>query len=336
MTIDYTKFKLLKTLEGHSNNVNSVAFSPDGTKIISGSEDGIIKIWEANSGKCIQTLKGYSSKVESVAWSPDGKYIVCGGDGRHVKIWETNSWESIKTLEINSCYAYSVAWSPDGKYIVCGESGGLKIFDANSGENIKYMSKILYRDMLILPSSNFSMNFSNFSMEKSVSWSPDSKYIVSGSYCGNLEVWNGNVKIWDVNSGICIKTIKVIGNYSKFVNSVCWSPDGKYIVIVHDEGSVYIWDVNSRKCIQNLTRCLEPARSVSWSPDGKYIVIGYSFSDSILLPGCGIRIFDANSGKKIKTLKGHSSIVSSVACSPDGKYIVSGSWDKTIRIWGVK
>lgn len=329
MTIDYTKFKLLKTLEGHSNHVNSVAFSPDGTKIISGSEDGIIKIWEANSGKCIQTLKGYSSKVESVAWSPDGKYIVCGEDGGHVKMWEANSWERIKTLEINSCYAYSVAWSPDGKYIVCGESRGLKIFDANSGEIIKNMSKILYRDMLILQSSNFSI-------EKSVSWSPDSKYIVSGSYYGNLEVWNGNVKIWDVNSGICIKTIKVIEKTHSNVRSVSWSPDGKYIVIVHEEGYVYIWDVNSRKCIQNLTRCLEHAYSVSWSPDGKYIVIGYSFSDSILLPGCGIRIFDANSGKKIKTLKGHSLIVSSVACSPDGKYIVSGSWDKTIRIWGVK
>jgi WD40 repeat protein len=76
--IDYTNFVCLKTLNGHSNYVRSVAYSPDGTKIISGSYDGTIKIWNANTGQCLKTLEGHSDRVLSVAYSPDGTKIISG------------------------------------------------------------------------------------------------------------------------------------------------------------------------------------------------------------------------------------------------------------------
>ena len=85
--IDVTKFKRLKTLEGHSHWVNSVAYSPDGTKIISGSFDGIIKIWDVNTGECLKTLEGHEYSVNSVAYSPDGTKIVSGSSDDTVKIW---------------------------------------------------------------------------------------------------------------------------------------------------------------------------------------------------------------------------------------------------------
>ena len=84
---DVSKFKCLQTLEGHSSVVNSVAYSPDGTKIISGSDDATIKIWEANTGQCLKTLKGHSDDVESVAYSPDGTKIISGSDDPTIKIW---------------------------------------------------------------------------------------------------------------------------------------------------------------------------------------------------------------------------------------------------------
>ena len=85
--IDYTNFQCLKTLEGHSNSLNSVAYSPDGTKIISGSGDKTIKIWNANTGQCLQTLEGHSGSVYSVAYSPDGTKIISGSFDYTIKIW---------------------------------------------------------------------------------------------------------------------------------------------------------------------------------------------------------------------------------------------------------
>ena len=79
--VDYTKFKCLKTLAGQSHNVYSVAYSPDGTKFISGSRDKTIKIWDANTGQCLKTLEGHSYGVESVAFSPDGTKIISGSEG---------------------------------------------------------------------------------------------------------------------------------------------------------------------------------------------------------------------------------------------------------------
>ena len=84
---DVSKFKCLKTLEGHSYGVLSVAYSPDGTKIISGSGDETVKIWDANTGECLKTLEGHSVWVFSVAYSPDGTKIVSGSLDNTVKIW---------------------------------------------------------------------------------------------------------------------------------------------------------------------------------------------------------------------------------------------------------
>ena len=84
---DVSNFKCLKTLEGHSETVFSVAYSSDGTKIISGSNDETIKIWEANTGECLKTLKGHSDWVYSVAYSPDGTKIISGSRDETIKIW---------------------------------------------------------------------------------------------------------------------------------------------------------------------------------------------------------------------------------------------------------
>ena len=84
---DVSKFKCLKTLNGHKYGVYSVAYSPDGTKIISGSWDNTIKIWDANTGQCLKTLEGHSDDLESVAYSPDGTKIISGSDDPTIKIW---------------------------------------------------------------------------------------------------------------------------------------------------------------------------------------------------------------------------------------------------------
>ena len=103
--------------------VNSVAFSPDGQRIVSGSWDQTLKIWDANTGKELQTLKGHTWWVHSVAFSPDGQRIVSGSEDKTVKIWDANNGKELQTLTGHTGAVWSVTFSPDGKRIVSSKPG---------------------------------------------------------------------------------------------------------------------------------------------------------------------------------------------------------------------
>ena len=205
----------LKTLKGHKYSVLSVAYSPDGTKIISGSLYKTVKIWDANTGKCLQTLEGHKYSVYSVAFSPDGTKIISGSWDATVKIWDANTGECLKTLWGHLNIVNSVAYSPDGTKIISGSSDKtVKIWDANTGQCLK-----------TLKGHSEGIN--------SVAYSPDGTKIISGSY-------DKTVKIWNANTGQCLKTLE---GHLLQVLSVAYSPDGKRIVSGSADKTIKIWGV---------------------------------------------------------------------------------------------
>ncbi len=107
-------------LEGHTDDVNSVVFSPDGKTLASGSDDSTIRLWNASTGEPIRTLRGHRSGVSSVAFSPDGKTIASGSDDGTIRLWDASTGEHISTLRGHWDYVYSVVFSPDGKTIASG------------------------------------------------------------------------------------------------------------------------------------------------------------------------------------------------------------------------
>ncbi|MCJ1329364.1 hypothetical protein MMC10_006043, partial [Thelotrema lepadinum] len=102
---------LLQTLEGHSDWVNSVAFSHDGQRIVSGSGDKTVKVWDAATGSLLQTLEGHSDSVYSVAFSHDGQKIVSGSYDKTVKVWDAATGSLLQTLEGHSDAVKSIATS---------------------------------------------------------------------------------------------------------------------------------------------------------------------------------------------------------------------------------
>ena len=176
---DEITLKHLRTIEGHSSNVESVCWSPDGIYLASGSLDNTVIIWDAESGQRLLTLKGHSGSVLSVSWSPDGKYLASGSFENTVIIWDANSGEKLQTLEGHSSFVSSVCWSPDGKFLASGSSqfngveniGCIKIWDAIGGKEIQTLHR-------------------HSSFVESVSWSPDGKYLASGSWDGTIIIWS--------------------------------------------------------------------------------------------------------------------------------------------------
>ncbi len=122
------------TLSGHSSYAKSVVFSADGTRIVSGSEDDTLKLWDASTGQQLRTLQGHSSVVYSVAFSPDGTRIVSGSSGKTLKLWDASTGQELRTLQGHSSYVDSVAFSPDGTRIVSGSMDQtLRLWDAPMG-----------------------------------------------------------------------------------------------------------------------------------------------------------------------------------------------------------
>ncbi|KAE9387351.1 WD40 repeat-like protein [Gymnopus androsaceus JB14] len=281
----------------HEDEVNSVAFSPDGTQIVSGSGDESVRIWDASTGKEMHKLEGHTNWVYSVAFSPDGTQIVSGSGDESVRIWDASTGKEMHKLEGHTGWVYSVAFSPDGTQIVSGSGDrSVRIWDASTGKEMHKLE-------------------GHTGQVYSVAFSPDGTQIVSGS--GDV-----SVRIWDASTG---KEMHKLEGHTGQVYSVAFSPDGTQIVSGSGDRSVRIWDASTGKEMHKLEGHTNWVYSVAFSPDGTQIVSG-SGDESV-------RIWDASTGKEMHKLEGHTGWVYSVAFSPDGTQIVSGSGDRSVRIW---
>jgi uncharacterized delta-60 repeat protein len=292
----------------HKYAVSSVAFSPDGKTIVSGSDDGTIRLWNAQTGELMgQPLTGHDDVVRSVAFSPDGKTIASGSWDNTVRLWDAETGEPIEQpLTGHEDAVWSVAFSPDGKTIASGSSDStVRLWDAETGESIG-QPLTGHEDVVM-----------------SVAFSPDGKTIASGSS-------DSTVRLWDVQTGELMGQPLTGHENADTVRSVAFSPDGKTIVSGSDDGTVRLWNTQTREPIgQPLTGHEDAVMSVALSLDGKTIASG-SWDNTV-------RLWDAETGEPIgQPLTGHEDVVMSVAFSPDGKTIASSSDDGTIRLWNAQ
>jgi len=313
-----------KILEGHSDEVNSVAFDHD--IIVSGSSDNTVKVWSKSSGELLQTIQSHSGFVMSVAVGHE--VIVSGSDDKTVKVWSKSSGELLQTLEGHSNIVWSVAVDHDT--IVSGsDDKTVKIWSNSSGKLLQTLE-----------------GHSGWVRSVAV----DHDVIVSGSR-------DKTVKVWSKSSGELLQTWP---GHSNDVNSV--AVDGDVILSGSDDNTVKVWSKSSGGLLQTLKGHFEGVTSVavdhdvivSGSWDGTVKVWSKSFGELLptLVEGHSdyvmslavdhdmivsgswdktVKVWSKSSGELLQTLEGHSGWVRSVAVDDD--IIVSGSHDKTVKVW---
>jgi WD40 repeat protein len=290
-------FPFKTTFIGHSNSVLSVAISPDGQTLASGSDDKTIKIWNLSTGQEIRTLTGHSNSVQSVAISPDGQTLA-SGSGENTKIWNLSTGQEIRTL--SEYYGYSaapVAISPDGQTLASGsDDKTIKIWNLSTGQKIRTLTG--HSDSV-----------------GSVAISPDGQILASGSD-------DKTIKIWNLSTG---QEIRTLTGHSDAVASVAISPDGQTLASGSDDKTIKIWNLSTGQEIGTLTGHSNSVQSVAISPDGQTLASGSRDKT--------IKIWNLFTGQKIGTLTEHYDSVQSVAISPDGQTLASGSYESTIKIW---
>ena len=348
------------TLEGHTDRVNSVTFSNDGTTVVSASTDRTVKLWDAETGANVETLQGHRVGVGSVAFSPDG--ILASGlvDGS-VKLWDVSARGVVANLEKESVVS-SVAFSGDGRILALGShdrynSVGLsddktvKLWDAETGTQVATLE-------------------GHTSAVTSVSFLPDGTTLASGAF-EEIKLWaegtrpNSYSPIAEFSRPAChIATMAPSPNGTRIAtggryeivlwdvatqaqtavaspaNSLSFSPDGRLLVSLSDDGLMQLWDVATLENTASLSLGYDrpfsgSPRFVQFSPDGTLIATGLQVWGPRKQPS--VKLWDALTKENVAVapFEEFHSLIESGAFSTDGKLLAYGSYHGTIRLWDV-
>ncbi|MDX8033605.1 NACHT domain-containing protein [Lentzea sp. BCCO 10_0856] len=287
----------LNCFVGPIGAINAITWSPDNTHILTGSNDGIARVWDTTTGQQIHQLAGHTDVVNAIACSPDNTRIYTGGEDRTARIWDTTTGRQIHQLTGHTDAVGAIACSPDNTRVLTGDDGGdVRIWDTTTGRQIHQL--IGHETWL-----------------NTVAWSPDNTRALTGSN-------DGSIRIWDTTTA---RQIHKLTGHKGAVFAIACSSDNTRIITGGADRSVRIWDATTGQQIRQFTGHTDWVKSVAYSPDNTRILTGGSDGTA--------RIWDAATGQLIHQFTGHDRPVNAITCSPDNTRVYTGSEDGTAHTW---
>ncbi|KAF9271574.1 U3 snoRNP protein, partial [Linnemannia elongata] len=332
---------VLLVMTGHTDYIESVAYSSCGNRIASASRDKTVRLWDSETGVCIFVLEGHTESATSVRFFPDGRQLVSGSWDETIRFWDSETGEPGVVLSLSLLGIYILAISPDSRWIASGHGdGNVRLWDMVTGSPGPVLQG--HSDLVT-----------------GIAFSPNSQLIVTPSR-------NRRVMLWDASTGDIISTFD---GHLNSVWDVAFSPDGHTIASGSLDKTVRLWEVNSSRSNIAIQDQIGGTRQVAYSPDGLSVVYfdgcsairqgdattGVRGSVSFELPdpetinskafsangdqiaafyeGGSARLWDRSTGVEERVLNGFWYVVKTLAYSTCGRWIATCGMDKIVRLW---
>ncbi|MHB1424443.1 MAG: WD40 domain-containing protein [Gemmataceae bacterium] len=293
--------QVVAAMKGHTEPVYSVAFTPDGKHVVSGSGDSTLKVWDSASGKEIKSLGGLAGDkklVMSVSISPDGSLIASGGTDNTAKLWDFPSSAPLRALA-KSEGANVLAVSPDGSKLVGGDKNGhVKIWNSADGKELFKLEG--HRGPV-----------------SGLAFSGNGQLLIS---CGD----DKTLRFWEPNNG---RSLGVVGAHASAVRGLAVSPNNNAVYTVGADGSLKFWSLPFTAS-KTLGTARGAVTALALSNDGNSLV--WASADK------SVQLANTMNGQLIRDFKGANAGVEAAALSPNGALIAAATADKNLLVWQAK
>lgn len=326
----YQDLKERTVLKGHKGLLWGASFAPDGSRIVTASEDKTARVWNAENGDQLATLRGHTEGVRVASFSPDGRQVITASTDKTARLWNAETGQQSAVLEHDGVVR-SAAFSPDGRRVVtASDDNTARVWDVQTRKQIALKGHTArVRNAAFSPNGRYVLTASDdrtarlwdsgtgerihileghMQSVRGVAFSADGERAVTTSL-------DHSARVWSVETG---KPSFVL-EHDDVVSGAAFSPDGRRIVTVSDDNTAAIWDAQTGERIAPLI-----GRTAAFSPEGHSIVT----SD-----GDTARIWNADNGKLATILGGHRGQLKSAVFSPAGQSVLTASDDNTARLW---
>lgn len=298
-----------------AGRLTKAALSPDGTRLLTGSQDGVGRLWDAADGRLLQTFYGHTNEITAVAFAPDGRQVLTGsGDSVYThdytaRLWDAATGRPLRVLgdPADRLSFAALAFSPDGKLALTGaKDGKARLWDLATGGLLRTLD-------------------GHVGTVGAVAFSRDGKRALTGGV-------DSAARLWDVATGQALQTFS---GHQGWVTAVALSADGARALTGSTDQTARLWDAASGQLLKTFSGHAGAIQAAALSPDGKRALTGAKDNTA--------RLWDAAGGQALKILTGHAGPVNSVAFTPDGARMMTASGaaittslqdgDNTVRLW---
>lgn len=287
-------------LKGHTKDVISVAYSPDGKYLVSGSTDQTVRLWDVAGAKLIRVLGPHGGGLDSVRFSPDSTRVVTDSLDKKIRIFKVDTGENLLTIE--NTPGFRVAFTPDGNRVVVGsQSGEVRVHDATTGALLATLKE--HKDRVAM-----------------FAFSPDGSEMYVPS-------WDKKLSIWNLST---FERVKVIDEFESELSSVAVSPDGEWVAIAESDAVIQI----RKRATWAKSHTIRTPEGARWP------LVAYTHGGNVLLARMHdgvVRAYHASSGQLLTAVDVRpAGKLFESALSPNGDELAAAGLNGSVALWSLK